>query len=341
VTSNNKRQPNIKKPADLTIRQFKILEYIYFNRPFKVYTENGLGSIDNMGPNNAKNQIKSLTRKGYIFKPYSVNDGVTKGSTCRVDDTKCIPIFGPTSIPNPPEKKLGQKDLVAQRPSDLVTDIEETLISSSSYNKKTTTIQNCSYVDDNEKIILDIMSVHPEYKFWFDHQVTAKQVARWKYEFGLDLQTILNNLCYVRWQIVAQKTTIKKSVADYLYKIMLKNGGTVNRPSGYKTMAQIDREHYEDLIKKQKDHAKEMERLKNEAIKAEIEPKIDALLKKPELKNEYIQAAVKKIRTEDRRNRIIRNIKTGRSLDGKSKNILKGYLEQILLDEMNRNYCRI
>ena len=203
--------------------------------------------------------------------------------------------------------------------------------SSSSLLNKTTTIQNCE--TDPEIIISEIMASDSEYAYWTDQQVGPIQVNAWKAEFGLNLQTILNNLCYVRWQILHQKTKIKKSAADLIYGIMKKTGGTVNKPAGYKTMAQQDLAFYEGWKKQRVEHAQQIEKIKRETIEAEIAPKIAAILKKPELENKFIQAALESIHSKSRKQVISNMIKSGEKLDAKSDSVLKGYLKKILTDE--------
>ena len=178
------------------------------------------------------------------------------------------------------------------------------------------------------------MSSDPEYKYWLDQQVTPKQVMAWRQEFGLEVQTVLNNLCYARWQILMQKIEINKSPAHYVYGIMQKNNGVVNKPTGYKTMRQLDLEFYEEWKKKRVEHEQQMELFKKQALKAEIEPKIHALLEKPDLENKYIQAALAEIKSHTRKQRIRGCISSGKQLDENSRVILKNYLETILAAEV-------
>jgi hypothetical protein len=206
---------------------------------------------------------------------------------------------------------------------------ERSLInSSSSYINKTTTMRNC--VSDQESIIDEIMSTDPEYTYWQEQQVSPTQVNAWKKEFGLNLQTILNNLCYVRWQILNQNVEINKSPTYYLYGIMKKTGGTVNRPSGYKSVAQQDQDFYDSWKNQQIEHARKIKQMKTEVLKSEIEPKVKAILAKPDLKNEHLQAAIEQIHSQKRKQAILSTIKSGKQLDEKSLSAIKGYLEQIL-----------
>jgi hypothetical protein len=279
---------------DLTDRQFKVLEYIYFNRPFKIYSNSGLGAINLMGPNNAKNQINSLVSKGYIYKPYGINDGVNKGSTCRVVETKCMPIFGPTPIPNPPTNKPPFSDIMAYRHSDQPTNpvtqkpidrhtnlmterhsnqptnIEVSPISSSSFNNITTTCQDLD----------SLIDTHPELGYWREKGLKAKQVDSWAKQFSLTHNDIIQSLFHCRFDMVdneKEKLSNIKDVFNWFFKIIEKSG-FYPKPKNYKT-------HHEKLIEREKviiedlkRQSDELKNARNERIKAEYGVKFEKML---------------------------------------------------------------
>jgi hypothetical protein len=181
------------------------------------------------------------------------------------------------------------------------------------------------------------MNTDPEYTYWIEHQVTSKQATAWKKEFGLDLQTILNNLCYVRWQIIHQKAEIKKGPVQLVYGIMKKNGGTVNKPAGYKSMAQLDMEYYESWKKQRQERQKQIEQIKADAVEAEIKPQVEAILQNLSFENEDLQTAIDKIATVQRKQVIktsVKNaIKNGKPLGEKENSTLKFYLEMVLKEK--------
>ncbi len=206
------------------------------------------------------------------------------------------------------------------------------LNSSSSLLNKTTTESS------TENQIFEIMSTDPEYKYWLDQQVTAKQVNLWKNEFGITLQTVLANLRYVRWQILHQKIEITKSAAHYVYGIMKKTDGTVNKPADYKTMAEMDLDYFEQWKKQRLEKSKQLEQARSDFVKAEIEPKITALIKNPVAENNYLAEAIEKIKSVKTKQAVVGAIKSGKPLDDKSKNILRGYLEEIFTEEAFRSF---
>ena len=89
-----------KKPKDLPLNQFRVLYEIYFNRPFKVKGLNRIGSSQEFPIHygTVRNCLKSLTKKGYIEKPYSINDGIIVGSSCNINIEKCRHLFDNSTL---------------------------------------------------------------------------------------------------------------------------------------------------------------------------------------------------------------------------------------------------
>ncbi len=88
-------------PQALNAKQYLVLKHIYFNRPFKVDGPNGLESILKIKYGTIRYSLRSLEKKGLIEKPFPVNTGTYKGSTCRVNSEICFSLFGPTHIKQP------------------------------------------------------------------------------------------------------------------------------------------------------------------------------------------------------------------------------------------------
>ncbi|MCD6113142.1 MAG: hypothetical protein J7J86_07755 [Bacteroidales bacterium] len=91
-------------PSDLTEKQYSILRYIYFNRPFKISGPKGVGELLKIPYGTVRSSFRSLVKKYYISKPYAINIETEKYSTCKVNYEKCLPFLGPTQIPNPQKK---------------------------------------------------------------------------------------------------------------------------------------------------------------------------------------------------------------------------------------------
>ncbi len=103
ISANKTTNFNInKKPVDLKLNQFIILYEIYFKRPFKVKGPNRIGNLPgySIPYGSVRYIIGSLTKKGYITTPFSINDGIRKGTTCKVNEEKCRHLLGATSVVN-------------------------------------------------------------------------------------------------------------------------------------------------------------------------------------------------------------------------------------------------
>ena len=72
---------DLEKPKDLKLNQFRVLYEIYHNRPFKVSGPDRIGGCVNFNIpyGTIRNCLKSLAKKNYISKVFSVNNGVQKG----------------------------------------------------------------------------------------------------------------------------------------------------------------------------------------------------------------------------------------------------------------------
>ena len=90
--------------SGLTEKQYGILHYIYFNRPFKISGSKGIGALLKIPYGSVRSSFRSLVKKHYISKPYALNIETEKYSTCKVNYEKCIPLLGETKTINPQEK---------------------------------------------------------------------------------------------------------------------------------------------------------------------------------------------------------------------------------------------
>lgn len=292
----------VKKPPNLTDRQLSVLKIIYHNRPFKIHGPNGIGATLGIGAPNVRNQIKSLVNKGYINKPYSINDGVNVGSTCRVVEEKCKPLFGDTSIVNPSAKKSDtlllrvaetdqvinwSSDQVANRPTGQVinrsTDqvdnrssdqsINSYNSSSSSFNKITTTAE-----------VLKKIETDPELGYWRHRQLTAKQIINWSKEFQISIDSVIESLRHCRFDLVDNELEQKKSIGqpfDWFYKRLV-SVGIYQQPPGYKSHQDKEIERNKERIDKLKRQAAELKKLREEEALAMVELEFEQMMQQPE-----------------------------------------------------------
>jgi hypothetical protein len=155
------------KPKDLKPNQYRILYELYFNRPFKVKGPHRIGgSPDFPIPyGTVRNCLKSLLRKGYISKPFSINDGVRKGTTCQVNESRCVPIFGVSTIVNSEQVitwTREQQDTWTREHLDNRT--SEHL--DASYRKKESLLKNLSFYVEQSP-------------FWQSHGLTIQKCEKW------------------------------------------------------------------------------------------------------------------------------------------------------------------
>ena len=232
-TNHTPTQPinqSTNQPPNLNNKQFEILRYIYFNRPFKVKGKNGLEGILNINYGNVRNSLVSLTKKSYIEKPFMVYNSCFNGSTCRVNEDICFALFGKTNIVQPNNHTT---DHTIKQPHNQIfnsatdqphnrstTQPNNSYISSSSLIKTTTKLNNYNL---------------PEFKFWIETGVTEKQISGWLEEFEIEEFLMLNFLRYAEFDLVDnKKITNVPNPAGWLYRTLKKNH-SYNKPKNFKS----------------------------------------------------------------------------------------------------------
>ncbi|MCP3945025.1 MAG: hypothetical protein GY710_26605 [Desulfobacteraceae bacterium] len=228
-------QPNIvnesKKPTNLKINQFKILHYIYFCRPFKVKGPNGLSGILNIKYGTVRNSLNSLIRKGYINKPFSINDGVNNGSTCIVNEVQCLKLFGPTEIEQPSNRATEQ---VPEQPSNRATK----QVPEQPNNRATEQVPEQAKISYNKLVskFLNKLTNFAENSILLQNKgFTEKKFKQWIEEEKADPQDL-----YLQLQIAEHIKEIqkpKKSALSCFYKVAVQGAG-FEPPAGFKTIEQ-------------------------------------------------------------------------------------------------------
>lgn len=239
------------KPKNLNDKQYRILEYVYFNRPFKVKGENGIEGLLGIKYNTVRNSLRSLEVKGYIEKPFAINDGVYNGSNCRVNTDLCLTFFGPSQITQPTTLFSGQPDnrttgrttgqpnnktperateqpikraseRTPEQPSERTTDS----YSSSSFLNNTTTITELDLSD-------------PYLFYWLENGLTVDQINKWVMEFKHSPTMIINFLKWAKFDLVDNdiEKNIDKSVLKWFYGALKKGG--YSKPVNYKSHQQL------------------------------------------------------------------------------------------------------
>ncbi|TSD02560.1 MAG: hypothetical protein Athens071416_635 [Parcubacteria group bacterium Athens0714_16] len=171
-----------KKPSNLKLNQFQILHYIYFCRPFKVKGPDGLTGILNIKYGTVRNCLRSLVKKCYINKPYSINDGVNNGSTCVVNEISCLKIFGQTTIEQPNNRTSGQSTAHPDNQTSeyLYTQPDKRTTEQISTQSNNQTSEQLKTANNIERKIFNNLSVYVENSdFWKGLGLTFKKCEQW------------------------------------------------------------------------------------------------------------------------------------------------------------------
>lgn len=253
-----------KCPKDLKLNQFRILFEIYFKRPFKVHGPNRIGTSSEfkIPYGTVRYILMSLVKKGYISKPFSINNGVVYGTTCQINEEKCIPLFGPSNIINSQQinKSTFQQvdNLTSQQFDNHISNQfnksanqQHIKLTDQQVNKSTSKQQSAS-----NKLVSKYLNKLTDYiensTFWNKEGLTVKKCEQWLNEFEFlknDSDLLITQLRF------AEKTKSvlepKSKTPVHVFYGCLKNGG-LTRPKDF-----LFPEEKAMIIRKQELEAKE------------------------------------------------------------------------------------
>jgi hypothetical protein len=161
-------------------------------------------------------------------------------------------------------------NLMTERHSDQPTNLEMSLISSSSFINRTTTCQDLDLLIDT----------HPELGYWREKGLKAKQVDSWAKQFSLTHNDIIQSLCHCQFDMVdneKEKLSNIKDVFNWFFKIIEKSG-FYPKPKKYKSHQEKLIEREKVIIEDLKRQSDELKNVRNERIKAEYELKFEKML---------------------------------------------------------------
>ena len=267
------------KPHNLNDKQLSILKYVYFNRPFKVKGDNGIGNILGLKYNTVRNSLKSLEAKGYIEKPFFVNDGVYNGSNCRVNTDLCMALFGPPTITQPIPNQIEHPgtrvpERAPEHPNTWASEHPSTRTpasySSSSFFKKTTT-----------EAPLDLSD--PYLMFWVEKGLTSKKIQLWMNEFNLSSSLLLDFLKWAKFDLVDndKAKSVKQDDFQAWFYGALKKGG-YSKPANYKSHHQILIEQETQELERMKTELKTLNELRKEKRRLTLEIEFERMMADPE-----------------------------------------------------------
>lgn len=155
---------------------------------------------------------------------------------------------------------------------------------SSSSLKETTTIQKI----ENE------ISQNPELGYWRQKGLTPKQAHTWMNQFDLETGTLIESLCYCKFDMVdndREKSEPINDVFNWFFRI-LERTGAYPKPTNYKSHRQKQIELEKQRVEELKHQAEQLKQLRQQAIIAQTELDFEQLLKDPE-SDEYKQCLEK------------------------------------------------
>ncbi len=287
-----------KKPDDLTLEQFQVLHFIYFNRPFKVQSKKGIsiGALLNptMTEPNVRNRIKSLVRKGYIDKPRSINDGIKQGSTCTVKLEKCVSLFGASGI--------DETDQVVQWSSGReIKRVSEQVVERSSEQPQTSYISSSSFIKLTTTGISKFEN-ETELSYWRECNLTLKKIDNWLIKFPVSEVQILQSLCFAQFDLIyngKEKIITTKNPVSWFEGALNNLGGVYTKPTNYKTKIELDLEEEEKILQEQSRQLKLLKekREQNRTIQAEL-----WFLNLPDTEQKELLSREKQLNPKQRRN---------------------------------------
>lgn len=250
-----------KKPVDLKLNQFQVLYYIYFCRPFKVSGSEGLSGVLNIKYGTVRNCLNSLVQKGYINKPFSINDGVNNGSSCVVNEIKCLKIFGQTPIEQPSkqatEQTITQADNWTSGQLSKQTNRQTTEQANFSNKLVSKYLNKLTYLLENSLL-------------WKAQSLSIKKCEEWIKEFYPDdPDSLITQLMFAE-KTPAVLNPKSKTPTDVFYGCLVKGGLT--RPKDFEFP-----EERQVRIKKQEIEAQEKRLAEIEAIRQKEKELADKL----------------------------------------------------------------
>ena len=275
-TTEQAHNQTSNQPPNLNTKQFDILRYIYFNRPFKVKGENGIEGILNIKYGNVRNSLASLTNKGYIEKPFIVYNSCFNGSTCRVNEDLCFALFGITNIEQPHNRTSTQASTQANNRTTGHT----TEQSHNRVTEQTTTQPHNPYISSSSFIKLTTTGIsayekEPELSYWRDCNLTTGKIDEWLNEYGVSEFQMLQSLRFAQFDLInndKEKTLTQKNPISWFEGALRNLKGVYSKPSNYKSQIELDIEEEEKQLSEQKRQLKILKekREENLIVKAEL-----------------------------------------------------------------------
>ena len=120
--------------------------------------------------------------------------------------------------------------------------------------------------------------------YWRQKKLTAKQIIKWMEIANCDIDTMIQHLCYCRFEMVDldfEKTKPIENVFNWFFRILEKTGG-YPKPKGYKSFQEKKIEMERQIVKEKEKEACEIREIYECKVKAEQDKKFWNMMNDPE-----------------------------------------------------------
>lgn len=161
-----------------------------------------------------------------------------------------------------------------QNGSGSYQDQNSSLISSSSFS-----IKNTSAVE-----IELILADHPEFGYWRQKGLTAKQVSEWIKMAKCSVENMIQYLCYCRFDMVDMGVEESKPIANvfnWFFRVLEKSGG-YPKPKGYKSHQEKQIEQEKAAVAKKEQEIEDLKKVWRQKYEKERELEFWQIMNNPE-----------------------------------------------------------
>ena len=297
------------KTIGLNEKQHRVLHAIYFQRPFKVSGKRRICPEIPYGT--VRNSLRSLATKGWITSPRRTGSGADLKTTCKVDERRCMVLFGPTSILNDDQNveddllvygghiteqmhnwAIGQMHPRTNAQMDIWTkeqlpgQMQTSNSSSSVLDKPTTPAGGAAASSSAEEATVAEVLDGPELRYWKSKGLRAGKVANWMRDYSVSFEDMILSLQHAAFDLVAkgekdaQGNPIKCSKVWFHRRI--EREGFYDRPEGFKTDADRRLEREQKRLAEERERLDTLRKAREERRKLQMELMCEEMLSDPE-----------------------------------------------------------
>lgn len=235
--------------------------------------------------------LKRLTNLGFVLSRKKKDFGTNKGLTYTLDEALCetFQALFPDVVEH--ARTLLREEHSEGQSEDQCEDQSQGQSESRSecfpYTSSSIKILTTMSLGD----IRTLYEKHPEYAFWRERNVEARQIAHWMEEFGIDALLMDNYLRWCAYDLGVGGRTDRNGApidnAQNWFYGLLKRTGAYPRPSGYKSCEELRTEQLEAARAEREALARRNETLLEQNALAELQKKFSAIMAEGEMNTMY------------------------------------------------------